>query len=69
MPDEVQNLSKLFADCIKPLSQIKNYTDINLIQKDLDAFVKWSEDWNMSFNNEKCMFICLGQNKRNIKYA
>jgi hypothetical protein len=63
MPEVTQNLCELFADDSKILAQIKNPNDQLLVQKDLDSLVKWSQDWNMLFNNKKCKVMNFGAGK------
>ena len=54
MPKVAQHLLKLFADDSKLIGIIKNLDDVHTIQTDIDALVKWSHDWNMLFNYDKC---------------
>ena len=63
MPEVVKNIIKLFADDSKLIAQIKNIKDRESVQDDLNALVKWSEDWKMSFNFEKCKTMQIGKPK------
>ena len=54
IPDVVNCLCKLFADDTKLISTIKNQLDLFTLQHDLNNLVEWSENWLMSFNDEKC---------------
>jgi hypothetical protein len=68
MPNIVENSIKLFADDSKILAQIKNKDqDYKLIQKDLNALVKWAKDWKMTFNSDKCKIMRIGRGKLFIR--
>ena len=43
----------LFADDCKILKQIKCQNDVNLLQVDIDAAVKWYNDWQLNLNVDK----------------
>ena len=40
--------------------------DCQNIQKDLDTLTKWEKDWQMSFNDDKCLTICFSTKKSNL---
>ena len=44
MPDVVNHILKLFADDSKLIGIIKDLNDQILLQNDIDALVKWSQD-------------------------
>ena len=68
MPNIVSNYIKLFADDSKILAQIKNKDlDYKLIQNDLNSLVKWSKDWQMTFNSDKCKVMRIGKGKLLIR--
>ena len=54
MPDVVNNIIRLFADDSKLIGIIKNR---EYLQEDIDSVVKWSNEWLMTFNTEKCQFM------------
>ncbi len=54
MPSLVQHICKLFADDTKLLGIIKNWSDLTTLQSDIDILVKWSQEWQMMFNEDKC---------------
>ena len=65
LPKSVVNcICRLFADDTKLIAAVRNNTDITLIQADLDALVKWSQDWLMEFNTDKCKYMLIGQSSR-----
>ena len=57
MPEVVNNRIKLFADDSKLIGIIKNIKDRDFLQNDIDSVVKWSNDWFMTFNKDKCEFM------------
>ena len=54
MPDHICHFLKLFADDSKLIAIIKDQNDVDILQNDIDALVKWATDWRMLFNQEKC---------------
>jgi hypothetical protein len=38
---------------------IKNSLDRDLLQQDIDKLCKWSNDWSMSFNDDKCKAMVI----------
>ena len=54
LPEKVKNQCKLYADDCKLIGLIEKEEDVQLIQKDLDELQFWAENWQMSFNYEKC---------------
>ena len=38
------------------------------LQCTIDRLEKWSEDWQMLFNSEKCHILHLGFNNRKLEY-
>ena len=63
-------LSKLnkFADDTKLCRKAKSNEDINILNSDLDKLYKWSREWQMLFNVEKCTVIHLGNKNSQGKY-
>ena len=59
MPDLVDHFCKLFADDSKLIGVIKNSLDRDLLQQDIDKLCKWSNDWSMSFNEDKCKTMVI----------
>ena len=54
---------RLYADDILLFRQIHSIEDSLILQRDLDAIMKWSENWNMFFNFSKCVHFKI-TNKR-----
>ena len=55
-----------FADDTKGLHQVNNNSDGDKLQRDLDNLYKWSCDWQMLFNLDKCHILHFG--KTNPRY-
>ena len=65
LSDEVNSICKIFADDTK----IFDSTDKSLsIQQDISNLIKWSEKWNLYFNDSKCKVMHLGRNNPHSKY-
>ena len=41
LPEKIENITKLFADDSKIISVIKEQTDVDSLQKDLDVVGDW----------------------------
>ena len=50
-----------FADDTKIFWRVDFEEDRNVLQRDLDRLVRWSEVWQMKFNVEKCKVMHLGR--------
>ena len=68
LPDVVCSNVLLFADDIKIFRQVKTKDDALLLQKDIDALSKWSDDWLLKFNIKKCHVLTMGK-FNNIQYT
>lgn len=65
MPALVSHFCKLFADDTKLIAVIKNWEDVTNLQSDIDALTKWSQDWQMLFNEDKCKVMHFEKRKYN----
>ena len=63
IPLNIASKIKLYADDILLYRKIKTRDDQNLLQDDINRLVKWSKDWQLLFNFNKCEFLCI-TNKR-----
>ena len=43
-----------FADDLKMIGKVTAQEDIEQTKTDIDELVEWSEDWQLSFNLDKC---------------
>jgi len=57
--DSVCNILLKFADDTKVFSFVSDINDVNKLQDDLKNLCKWSEDWLMLFNVDKCEVYCI----------
>ena len=57
-----------FADDTKVYRSVDSVTDIHLLQDDIKKLFKWSEDWQMLFNVDKCKCLHIGHANRNYTY-
>ena len=51
----------LFADDTKVFRKINSYLDRQILQKDIDSLVNWSNDWLLKFHPDKCVAMELGK--------
>ena len=65
--DICSNLLK-FADDTKVFSVVQTQNDIDKLQRDLLNMGKWSQDWLMLFNVDKCKVMHLGINNTKVNY-
>ena len=56
----MKNITKLYADDTKILSIVKSDICVIEIQNDLDRAFKWTEDWLLRFNINKCVVMHYG---------
>jgi len=54
MTCQTNHIIKMFADDSKLIATIHSATDLEVLQRDLDALSDWSTAWSMMFNVEKC---------------
>lgn len=55
----------MFADDTKLYRDIKNETDIEIVQKDIDNLFSWSEKWLLRFHPDKCKVLPVSTKKTN----
>ena len=58
----------LYADDSKCARQIKNISDCDQLQNDIDSLSKWSKKWEMDFNVSKCKLISITRKRKPIVY-
>jgi len=59
----------LFADDTYLYHTIKTQDDVSLLQNDINALVKWENDWSMEFNPGKCNLLRVTNKKNKIEAA
>lgn len=57
LPDVVNSTAKIFADDTKLFRKSSSEQDHKELQEDLNRLVRWSEDWQLAFNEGKCKVI------------
>jgi hypothetical protein len=65
--DIVCKISK-FADDTKLCAKANNEEESRILRKDLEKLHKWSEDWNMLFNMDKCTVMHVGRKNNGYEY-
>lgn len=68
LPQVIMNSCKLFADDAKLYKTIQSEDDTTSLQDDINAVVKWSEFWQLPFNESKCKCIHIGKGKSKHQY-
>ena len=68
LPDMVKSTAKIFADDTKIFNRILNRDDHQQLQANLNYLVKWSEEWQLGFNESKCKVLHLGTNNPRLEY-
>ena len=66
LPEGIQSSCKIFADDTKIYDKSGN---CSRIQGDLKRLERWTEEWNLYFNVEKCKVMHLGRNNPGVKYT
>ena len=57
-----------FADDTKICHTVYSDEDVSALQSDLCNLVKWSKEWQMLFNADKCKVMHVGYNNKQAKY-
>ena len=68
IPESLKCTSKMFADDTKVFNKIKSKEDSLMLQDDLDSLSKWSNDWLLRFNVQKCKRMHMGHGNEKYKY-
>jgi hypothetical protein len=59
---------RLFADDSMIYRQIKSQSDCLKLQEDLEAAIKWEQDWIMSFHPDKCNIMNITTKRNPIHF-
>jgi len=68
MPEVVHAVIQMFADDTKLYREIRSAQDGDQLQQDLDALEKWSQDWQLKFNADKCKVMHIGEQREPHSY-
>ena len=69
LPEVIESICRLFADDAKVYKVIGSERDQDQLQKDLDSLFKWSEDWLLRFNVQKCKAMQVGKVHLECEYS
>ena len=69
LPSVIQSSAKLFADDTKVYRPIQSANDVKILQDDLIALEKWSDDWLLKFNASKCKVMHCGSSNPKAEYC
>ena len=69
LPEIAQGRIKMFADDTKLYSTVSSPQDRYNLQDDLDALVRWSDTWQLPFNEEKCKVLHIGHGNQEHQYT
>jgi len=69
MPEVVGSVCKLFADDCKLYRCITNANEQVELQDDIDKLCKWSKDWLLKFNIQKCKVVSYGNKRHDFSYT
>ena len=68
IPASVSCKIKLFADDTKMWKTIKTQSDSQSLQSDLDLLSKWSDEWLLRFNTDKCHIMHTDRKSKSKYY-
>ena len=68
MPESVLAPISMFADDSKLYCRADTPQEVAQLQSDFQALVKWSDTWQLPFNESKCKVLHLSRNNPNSQY-
>ena len=68
LPDVCTVPTKIYADDTKAFSQIKTDEDRAMLQHSIDQMYRWTQEWQLLFNQSKCKILHIGENNPKYKY-
>ena len=68
MPEVVHSSMQMFADDTKLYSMVNSPHEAVSLQADLEAMARWSDTWQLPFNEAKCKVLHLGRSNPNLQY-
>ena len=69
LPHTIRSNIKLFADDTKVYRRIKDISDCQDLQKDLNSLNNWSQQWKLAFHPQKSSVLRSGKNSPNFSYT
>ena len=68
LPDKIVSSSRLFADDCIVYRQIKDFSDCETLQEDLNMLAEWETKWGMAFHPQKCNVLSLTRSRTPIRF-
>ena len=69
LPDSITSSIKIFADDTKIFRAAKTTSDQDNLQTDLNNLFKWTANWQLPFNIDKCKLTHYGSGNQNFTYS
>ena len=60
--------TKIYADDTKAYTEIKSDEDRAKLQLSIDQMFRWTQEWQLLFNQTKCKILHIGENNPKYKY-
>ena len=67
--DVMNSVMSKFADDTKWGRTVEDEEDRKIFQQGLNSLMKWSQDWQMEFNVDKCHIMHIGNKNKEFKYT
>lgn len=68
LPEQLKINCKLYADDNKLIAPIQTQQEIEIMQADITKLDRWSQDWLIKFNFDKCKVMHIGKNNPQFDY-
>ena len=69
LPSALPCPTKLFADDTKLYRLVRQASDVQLLQRDLDRAFSWSDEWCLPFNEANCSSLHVGRSYAKQAYS
>jgi hypothetical protein len=63
LPETISSFVYMYADDTKIFRRVDKEQEVSTLQRDLDQLVEWTQQWQLSFNTEKCKVMHMGGNR------
>src|SRR6218665_3959587 len=67
--DEILSKISKFADDTKLCRAVGDDQEAHILREDLRRMFRWSQDWQMLFNLEKCSVMHMGKGNKELSYV
>ena len=68
LPEVVSSSIKIFEDDTKLYCSVSTPDDVAQLQNDINALTKWSKQWQLAFNENKCSSLHIGPRNHEHPY-